>query len=374
MNGETARRPSWTRVSSEKAARYTEDTRKGRYELRDTEKVWRDLHPTLRRRGFRLRPRYEVDWTPSWLGTDVNPLWCEDSITPRAYNIIDATRESDRLVVAIKRVDRAPHEVEIAKFLSSPALRGDPYNHCVPILDVFSDPVTPDRTYIVMPNLRPFNDPEFMFFGEVLDFVGQTLQGLSFMHDHLVAHLDCAAFNIMMDATPLFPQGWHPLRREYAPDAFTQLLTPPSRTDRPVRYYFIDFGLSVRFRAGESSFISTRGRIPQEKTVPELALAAPYDAYKVDIYILGCVYRKDLYQKFSGLDFLAPLISAMTDQEPSRRPSASDAVVQFRRLYEQLDSANARWRLHPVDETMPERVVRDTMAAVNSIMRFVGQQ
>jgi hypothetical protein len=52
----------------------------------------------------------------------------------------------------------------------------DPTNHCVPILDSFSDPVFPRVDYIVMPALRPFNDPEFCFIGEVVDFVTQLLE------------------------------------------------------------------------------------------------------------------------------------------------------------------------------------------------------
>lgn len=68
----------------------------------------------------------------------------------------------------------------------------------------------------------------------------------------------------------------------------------------------------------------------------------------------------------------------MTDEEPSRRPPAAKAFMQFCRIHEQLDPASARWRLRPVNETVPERVVRDTVAVarggINSIMRLVGQQ
>lgn len=56
-----------------------------------------------------------------------------------------------------------------------------------------------------MPVLRPFNDPNFTSFGEIVDFVNQTLevcvstscqffseyhivQGLVYMHDKNVAH------------------------------------------------------------------------------------------------------------------------------------------------------------------------------------------
>ncbi|KII93048.1 hypothetical protein PLICRDRAFT_170843 [Plicaturopsis crispa FD-325 SS-3] len=378
MDKDTVRWPWYTRVSQETAQQISEETKNGRYDLMPIEEIWRDLGPTLRRRGYRLRPRYDADWRPSWLGTNIEPFWCEDSITPRVFNVIDAVRD-DGLRVAIKRLDHTPDEIKIAKFLSSPALRCDPSNHCVPILDAFPDPVKPERSYLVMPSLRHFNEPEFTSVGEAVDFMGQTLEGLWFMHEHRVAHLDCATYNIMMDATRLYPQGWHPLRRDCEPDAFTQLSAPPSRTDNLIRYYFIDFGLSIRFSEGESHIIRTSGGMPQEKTVPELLVDAPYDAYKTDIYILGCVYRKELYEKFTGLDFLLPLISPpMADQEPSRRPTAAEALEHFRRIQAQLGPASLQWPLHPIDEILPVRVVRDTVAAakggINSIIRFVGQQ
>ncbi|KII93067.1 hypothetical protein PLICRDRAFT_378476 [Plicaturopsis crispa FD-325 SS-3] len=377
MIADAASKPWWTKVSPERAQQYLEDTENGRYDLMPAEEMWRDLRPTLEARGYRLRPRYDANWKPSWLGTHIDPHWCEDSIKPDVHNIIDAVRD-DGLGVAIKRIESGPNEVEIAKFLSSPALRDHPSNHCVPILDVFSDPIQPGRTYIVMPNLRPFDLPKFMYFDEVVDFVSQTLQGILFMHENNVAHLDCGAFNIMMDATPLYPHGWHPWRLNYAPNATTELSAPPSRTDHHVQYYLIDYGLSLRFFPGGSSIIRTRGGIPQEKTVPELSIDEPYDAYKVDIYILGCVYRKELYEKFTGLEFLLPLILTMTDQEPSRRPTAAEAFAQFHRIQAQLDLASTRWPLHPVDEILPVRLVRDTVAAakggISTVMRFVGQQ
>ena len=48
-------------------------------------------------------------------------------------------------------------------------------NHCVPILDVFQDPLEPDMALLVMPLLRRFNDPEFGTINEVMDFVRQSI-------------------------------------------------------------------------------------------------------------------------------------------------------------------------------------------------------
>ncbi|KII93068.1 hypothetical protein PLICRDRAFT_378477 [Plicaturopsis crispa FD-325 SS-3] len=369
---DAAQMPWFLRASPEEAKKYEEDTRNGDYDLTPVEKSWRDLHPTLRQQGYRLRPRYDEDWKPSWLGTDFKPCWCEDSIKAQWDNLMDATRDNG-LRVAIKRVERKSNEVEIAKFLSSPTMRRQPLNHCVPILDIFSDPLEPEKTLIVMPLLRPFDDPQFAYIGEVVDFVGQTLDGLMFMHEQHVAHLCRHAFNIMMDATNLYPQDWHPLRRYLALDGFNSLPEPPSRIDHPVRYYFIDYRHSVRFSEGESSIIPTRGG-PQERTVPEPSANAPHDAYKRDMSNLGYLYSFMLRERFTGLDFLDPLICAMTAKEPSRRLSAAEAVELFRCIRTQVDPARMRRRLRSkyYYETLPDRMILGAFEAVGGgIMRLI---
>lgn len=67
-------------------------------------------------------------------------------------------------------------EAKIGRYLSTEVMLRDPANHCVPILDSFLDPVLPDVEYIVMPVLRSFDNPEFSFIGEVVEFVTQLLE------------------------------------------------------------------------------------------------------------------------------------------------------------------------------------------------------
>jgi hypothetical protein len=126
---------------------------------------------------------------------------------------MDALRKSDNLAVMLKEVktSRHPHEVEIAEYFSSPELRSDPRNHCVPILETLQLPDdTPRRKgpVLVMPLLRAYNDPPFQTVAEAVDFFRQIFevcdcakslpalvcrrslatQGLQFMHQHNVAH------------------------------------------------------------------------------------------------------------------------------------------------------------------------------------------
>lgn len=50
------------------------------YGLREQEKGWRFFQPFLQKRGYELRPRYWPGWMGSWIGKNVDPLTCEDSI------------------------------------------------------------------------------------------------------------------------------------------------------------------------------------------------------------------------------------------------------------------------------------------------------
>ena len=88
-------------------------------------------------------------------------------------HVIDARRLKDDELVAIKRCNNNSREVQIAQYLST---LHDPRNHSVAVLETFPDPLDPQLTLMVMPFLRPCNDPEFRNIGEVIDFIDQTLE------------------------------------------------------------------------------------------------------------------------------------------------------------------------------------------------------
>lgn len=78
--------------------------------------------------------------------------------------------------MAIKWVRADKTEASIARMLSHPERLEDPTNHCIPILDFFTDDVDSDIGFLVMPLLRRFNDPPFFYVDEVVDFMRQTLE------------------------------------------------------------------------------------------------------------------------------------------------------------------------------------------------------
>ena len=90
---------------------------------------------------------------------------------------MDATR-NDGMRVMLKRVHvrGGQQGLKIAQMFSSPEVRGDPRNHCIPLLEILELPDTLDQKVIVMPFLRPFNDPCFRTYGEFVAFFTQICE------------------------------------------------------------------------------------------------------------------------------------------------------------------------------------------------------
>jgi hypothetical protein len=90
---------------------------------------------------------------------------------------MDAVRIEDGRQVTLKKVlpNEGPHELLITQLFSSPGLKGDPKNHCVPLLDIVNLSQTgPDgRKLMVLPLLRPFKNPLFQTYGEFVAFFMQ---------------------------------------------------------------------------------------------------------------------------------------------------------------------------------------------------------
>jgi serine/threonine protein kinase len=308
-------------------------------DLYDAEYFWRDLQPWLKEQGYLLRPRYDPQWTPSWkkskqrytLCEDGQPIdvrvivlnalwiWCSFIYNPQNANVLDATRLSDGSYVVLKVSQ--PSEADIGQYLSSSEM-DSPNNHCVPILDVLPLPQMEGKVLIVMPMLRPFNDPKFETIGEAIDFFHQIFevlsilftyltlgwllfQGLAFMHKHNIAHRyvrgicvrreltfvnsDCTANNVMMDPTGLYPESYHPIERHMT-RAFDGVAPHITRSQMPPKYYLTDFGLSRRYSPEQRPPLEPiiRGG---DKTVPEFAVGEPCDPFPIDVYYIGNLIR-----------------------------------------------------------------------------------
>ena len=241
---------------------------------------------------------------------------------------MDGTRLSDGAFIVFKIVRRSeyPYEVDIAKFFSTEPLRSDPKNHCVPIYDILSLPGDVDTVIMVMPLLLGYTAPPFRTVGEAVDCFRQLFEvgvvkflpycfngytrvfnlctsiesptGIQIKCVFLVLRFerDCKSLNIMMDANRLYVDAFHPvhplMRRDFS--GFARYKT---RTQRPVRYFLIDFGLS---RSYDSKFHHQALRTSYmggDKEVPEFQNSSqPCDLFPTDVFYIGNVIRKDFIE------------------------------------------------------------------------------
>ena len=92
----------------------------------------------------------------------------------------DATLMKDNSHVILKRIERTddalPDEVQIMQYLTSRPLSSERDNHCVPLLAVLEPPSVPSQVILVMPVLRPYDDPDFETIGEGLECLRQILK------------------------------------------------------------------------------------------------------------------------------------------------------------------------------------------------------
>jgi hypothetical protein len=94
--------------------------------------------------------------------------------------------------------------------------------------------------------------------------------------------------NIMMDAMQLYPRGYHPARTVRERDG-KNWAKPLTRTQKPTKYFYVDFGLSHRFESYEA-----RHKLPPiqggDKSVPEFKDEGDQilqDPFATDVYYLG---------------------------------------------------------------------------------------
>ncbi|KAM5532831.1 hypothetical protein V8D89_013472 [Ganoderma adspersum] len=315
------------------------------------EYFWRDHQQWLQEQGCMLRPRYRPDWKPSWVGTKQDEEDLEDGLILDRLVVMDATRISDGHVVILKRVNTAvhPYEVEISKLFSTDPLASDPRNHAVPIYDVLKSPLDESMVFLVMPYLMDLRELRFETIGEAVECFRQLFEGLKFIHSQHVAHRDIMSLNVMMDLAPLYSEIPHPVNRRRSYD-FKRHVRRFTRTQRPVKYYYIDFGHSRKY-APDNDMPLEEILIGGDKSVPEFqGKDEPQNPFWTDIYYLGNLIRTGFLQRAYGFEFMQSLVDDMVQRDPSKRPTIAQACSCFEELHGSLPERSLRSRTVYRDE------------------------
>lgn len=105
---------------------------------------------------------------------------------------------------------------------------------------------------------------------------------------------DCTFSNIVFDPRPLFPQMFHPVRYKSKRDNIWRSAKYYSRTARPTKYYFIDFGISRKFEPEDAPFLEYP-ILGGDKSAPEFEVSVDLqDPFPTDVYYIGNLIREHL--------------------------------------------------------------------------------
>ncbi|KAJ7457984.1 kinase-like domain-containing protein [Mycena galericulata] len=304
----------------------------------EVEEVWAKFQPWLKACGYMLRPRYHPDWS---VPPGTTTLGSESAIPLRTLGgVLDATRISDGAQVVLKFVETVSPDTQISAYLTT---EPGAHNHCLPIIELLriEDLKYSGCSLMVLPRMRDCDSPAFATIGEIVEFIEQVLEGLVFLHSKNIAHGDICMKNIVMDASRMIPGGFHfslpsltadGKRRLYPYNGDDTIPHIKSRTQAgPMKYYFIDFGLSVKFSSYETRELVTGecGRLREH--IPEISETVPYDPFKVDVCMVGEMLNEE-FNTYVGLDFLVPFTCALRHRDPASRPDAKEALALFRDL------------------------------------------
>ena len=105
---------------------------------------------------------------------------------------------------------------------------------------------------------------------------------------------DCVQNNILMDADSMYPEGFHPIALRRTPD-YSGIAKYSSRTASGAKYYYVDFGISVHIPEALRPKLVT-GTLGRDQDPPELSATVPYDPFKLDIFIIGNMFKREFHR------------------------------------------------------------------------------
>jgi hypothetical protein len=180
---------------------------------------------------------------------------------------------------------------------------------------------------------------------------------------------DISVLNVLMDGS-MYPDGWHPCDDDQMRDNFLVPAKRFSRTERPPKYFFIDFGIARRYDPKDKTPLELPIR-GGDKSVPEFQqnMRTPCNPFPTDIYYAGNLIREEVMQvseyaspmrsiaqqhtpqEYKGFEFMQPLISDMVQEDPGKRPTIDQVVSRFADMRKRLGVFKLRARVGPRDES-----------------------
>jgi len=171
----------------------------------------------------------------------------------------------------------------------------------------------------------------------------------------------------MMDPSQMFPQGFHPIATVLRKQGDVKAPFHFSRTERPPKYYLIDFGISRKFSVNETT-PTVMPHVGADPTAPEFrgeGESIPQNPFPTDIYYIGNLVKTHFIevndsffklsvpvpntqtQEYTNFDFMSDLVNDMIQEDPGKRPTIDEAMARLNSIISSLGFFKPRSRLHP---------------------------
>ena len=109
-----------------------------------------------------------------------------------------------------------------------------------------------------------------------------------------------------MDASKMYPDGFHPIQRDILPD-YSRVVKPLPRSEAIPKYYYTGFDVSIFISSDAVKADPTNPQAASSEATPPPELAA----FKVDIAAMGALLEKEIFEVRGKYDF--PLGRALTE-------------------------------------------------------------
>ncbi|KAK1227393.1 hypothetical protein PQX77_009608 [Marasmius sp. AFHP31] len=237
------------------------------------------------------------------------------------------------------------NELRIASYFGSAIPRAR-INGCVPVYEILEVKDAEEETrniVMVMPYLRPSDDPQFDRVGEVMECFRQVIEELESLHRYFVAHRNITRRSIMMDYSELYSPDttFHPIHINKTLDLKYDVhpICIRKESKHPVRYFVLEFSRAKSYdpRTFDGPPLEPIGDAEKGFQLPEYRTGLhKYNPFAVDVYRLGLVMRthiKSYPDEFRRrFEFLEPLLDEMTSRFSWERPPMNEVKVAFGHL------------------------------------------
>ncbi|KAI0769790.1 kinase-like domain-containing protein [Trametes elegans] len=157
---------------------------------------------------------------------------------------------------------------------------------------------------------------------DILRFIECTLTGLSFLHDHRVAHRDISDHNMLVNC--------------YCPDVDAsgtkEVIQQHIRENKSVTYCLFDFSMSIRFPSDTNIRTACRPSTEAWNGSPKYHPSdywrgkPTYNPFAFDVACLGNVFLYFFSHAIPTVPALAPLFARMTTWDADQRFTAQEAL------------------------------------------------